>query len=346
MARDRADGARTVNLALQGGGAHGAFTWGVLDRLLEDERIEIEGVSGTSAGAINAAVLAQGFAVGGKRGARLALDKFWRRVASYSAFSPIRRSLADRIFGNWNLDQSLGRLWIDAVFRLLSPYQMSLQTPNPLRAVLAAELDIPAIRRSDGPKIFVCATNVRSGKIRVFDRRELTVDALLASACLPHLFRAVEIEGEPYWDGGYMGNPAIFPLIYGCDSADIAIVQISPLTRDGVPRTPVEIMNRLNEITFNSSLMREMRAIAFVNRLLEEEWLAPHAAPRLKPIRVHMIEGGAEMENLGVTSMFNTEIEFVEHLKDVGRRRAGAWLDNHCDALGRRSTVDIRETFL
>jgi NTE family protein len=345
MAR-RANSRRILNLALQGGGAHGAFTWGVLDRLLEDGRIEIEGISGTSAGAINAAVLAQGFAVGGNQGARLALDRFWRRIASYSAFSPIRRSLADRVFGNWNLDRSPGRAWLDVAFRILAPYQLSLQSLNPLRNVLAAELDIPAIRSSDGPKLFICATNVRTGKIRVFERKELSVDALLASACLPHLFRAVEIEGDPYWDGGYMGNPAIFPLIYGCRSADVAIVQISPLAREGVPRTPAEIMNRLDEITFNSSLMREMRAIAFVNRILGENWLAPHAASRLKSMRIHMIEGGEEMRHLGVASKFNAEIDFVEHLKDVGRRRAAAWLAAHASALGTHSTVDLGDVFL
>jgi NTE family protein len=342
----RRTNSRVVNLALQGGGAHGSFTWGVLDRLLEDARVEIEGISGTSAGAINAAVLAQGYAHGGKEGARLALDKFWRRVASYSVFSPIRRSLVDRLFGAWNLDLSLGRIWLDTLFRILSPYQLSLQSVNPLRDVLSSELDIAALRRSDGPKIFVCATNVRTGKIRVFGRKELTVDALLASACLPQLFRAVEIDGDPYWDGGYMGNPAIFPLIYGCDSADVVVVQTSPLTREGAPRTSADIMNRLNEITFNSSLMREMRAIAFVNRLLEENWLTPHAAARLKSIRVHMIEGGAEMKNLGIASKFNTEIEFLVHLRDLGRRRAGAWLDAHRSALGMRSTVDLEDAFL
>ena len=346
MAPAGASNARPLNLALQGGGAHGAFTWGVLDRLLADERIELEGISGTSAGAMNAAVLAQGFVRGGKDGARKALDDFWRRIAAYSSFGPMHRSAVDRLFGNWNLDQSPAHVWLDAIVRLLSPYQLNPLGLNPLRDILASEIDVSAVRACARLKLFVCATNVRTGKIRIFERKDLTIDALLASACLPHVFRAVEIEGDPYWDGGYMGNPAIFPLIYGCDSADVAIVQINPLTRGGVPRTSTEILNRLNEISFNSSLMREMRAIAFVNRLLEEDWLKPHAASRLRAMRIHMIDGGDETKHLGVASKFNAEIAFIEHLKNIGRRCAGAWLDANIADVGKRSTVNLREVFL
>ena len=346
MPPERTSNSHILNLALQGGGAHGAFTWGVLDRLLEDERVGIEGISGTSAGAMNAAVLAQGFVRGGKEGARKALDHFWRHIASYSSFGPIRRSALDRVFGNWNLDQSPTRLWLDTIVRLLSPYQLNPLDLNPVRDILAAEVDIAAVRACEQLKLFVCATNVRSGKIRIFERTELTIDALLASACLPQLFRAVEIDGDPYWDGGYMGNPAIFPLIYACVSPDVAIVQINPLAREGVPSTSTEILDRLNEITFNSSLMREIRAIAFVNRLLEEEWLTPHAASRLKAIHVHMIAGGDEMTRLGVASKFNAEIEFILHLKSIGRQCAAAWLDASVDDIGVRSTVDLDKVFL
>jgi NTE family protein len=346
MTRGRTSNPRRLNLALQGGGAHGAFTWGVLDRLLEDDRIEIEGISGTSAGAMNAAILAQGFVSGGKDGARKSLDKFWHRIAAYSSFGPMRRSAIQRIFGNWNLDHSLGHIWLDAVLRFLSPYQFNALGLNPLRDILAAEIDIHAVGTCDQFKLFVCATNVRTGKIRVFDRMALTIDALLASACLPHVFRAVEIDGDPYWDGGYMGNPAIFPLIYGCDSADVVIVQINPLTREGIPKTVAEISNRLNEISFNSSLMREMRAVAFVNRLLDEEWLTPEAASRLKRMRIHLIAGGDDMEDLGVASKFNAEREFLEHLKSVGRRCTDAWLDANIADIGKRSTVKLREVFL
>ncbi|MGO8919141.1 MAG: patatin-like phospholipase family protein [Stellaceae bacterium] len=346
MARAQANNSRRLNLALQGGGAHGAFTSGVLDRLLEDGRIEIEGISGTSAGAMNAAVLAQGLTRGGRDGARKALDHFWRRIAAFSRFGPIRRSAIDRMFGNWNLDQSPGYLWLDAVLRLLSPYQFNLLGLNPLRDILASEIDIAAVRDCEQVKIFVCATNVRTGKIRVFERKDLTIDVLLASACLPHLFRAVEIDGDPYWDGGYMGNPAIFPLIYSCDSADVAIVQINPMTREGVPKTSTEILDRLSEINFNSSLMREMRAIAFVNRLLTEDWLKPDATSQLKAMRIHMIDGGDEMKHLGVASKFNAEIGFIDHLRAVGRRYAGDWLDANFAHIGERSTIDLRDTFL
>jgi NTE family protein len=346
MARIRVNKSRALNLALHGGGAHGAFTWGVLDRLLEDERVEIEGISGTSAGAMNAAVLAQGLVRGGKDGARMALDKFWCRIASYSAFCPIHRSAIDRLFGNWNLDRSAGHVWLDAVLRLLSPYQFNVLGLNPLRDILATEIDVSAMRACEKFKLFVCATNVRTGKIRIFERAQLTIDALLASACLPHVFRAVEIDGDPYWDGGYLGNPAIFPLIYGCDSPDVAIVQLNPLKREGAPTTSTEILNRLNEINFNSSLVREMRAIAFVNRLLKEEWLKPHAKARLKAMHIHMIEGGDEMKHLGVASKFNAEIEFLKHLKGVGRRCAGAWLDANIADVGERSTVNLGEVFL
>jgi NTE family protein len=346
MTRARTSNPRTLNLALQGGGAHGAFTWGVLDRLLEDDRIEIEGISGTSAGAMNAAILAHGFVSGGKDGARKSLDGFWHRIASYSSFGLMRRSAIQRIFGNWNLDHSLGHIWLDAILRFLSPYQFNALGLNPLRDILAAEIDIPTVRACAPLKLFVCATNVRTGKIRVFDCKALTIDALLASACLPHVFQAVEIDGDPYWDGGYMGNPAIFPLIYGCDSADVVIVQINPLTREGIPKTVAEISNRLNEISFNSSLMREMRAVAFVNRLLDEQWLTPGAASRVKRMHIHMIAGGDDMTDLGAASKFNAEIEFLEHLKCVGRRCAGAWLDANIADIGERSTVNLRDVFL
>jgi NTE family protein len=250
------------------------------------------------------------------------------------------------MFGNWNLDQSPGQVWLDTIVRLLSPYQLNLSDLNPVRDILVSEIDIPAVRACERFKLFVCATNVRSGKIRIFERRELTIDVLLASACLPQLFRAVEIDGDPYWDGGYMGNPAIFPLIYGCVSPDVAIVQINPLAREGVPKTSTEILNRLTEISFNSSLMREMRAIEFVNRLLEEESLTHRAASRLKAIHVHMIAGGDEMKHLGIASKFNVEIEFILHLKSIGRRCAGAWLDANADEIGVRSTVNLGEVFL
>jgi len=335
-----------VNLALQGGGAHGAFTWGVLDRILEDDHLVIEGVSGTSAGAMNAAVMSSGHLAGGNAGARRALDKFWEGVSALGATSPIHRSWYDRLTGNWDLDDSPASVWLDTLSRLISPYQVNPLNIQPLRDLLAGLVDFDALRRADGIKLFVCATNVNTGKVRIFERKEMSLEALMASAALPNVFQAVEIDGEAYWDGGFMGNPAIFPLIYNCTCPDVVIVQINPLTRRDVPTTAGEIMNRLNEITFNASLMREMRAIAFVLRLLDE---VPGEAPAiraLKRIHIHLIEDEKAMESLGVASKLNTDFDFLLYLKELGRRTAGQWIERNLGWIGKRSTVNIREKFL
>jgi NTE family protein len=335
-----------INLALQGGGAHGAFTWGVLDRILEDERLHIDGVSGTSAGAMNGAILVSGHIVGGDEGARRALDRFWESVSALGVLSPIHASWYDRATGNWDLDESPASVWLDAVSRLVSPYQTNPLNLSPLGDLLAQLVDFEALQEHDGIRLFVSATSVNSGKIRVFERQELTLDMLLASAALPNVFQAVEIEGESYWDGGYMGNPAIFPLIYNCDSRDIVIVQVNPLTREGVPKTAGEIMNRLNEITFNASLAHEMRAIAFALKLLDQ---VPGDVPvvrGLKRMHIHMIEDEPAMESLGVASKLNTDMDFLLYLKRLGRETAERWLAENFDALGHRSTLDIRKKFL
>jgi NTE family protein len=339
-------GPRPVSLALQGGGAHGAFTWGVLDRLLEDERIVIEAVSGTSAGAMNAAALAAGYAEGGREGARRALDRFWIGTSGRAAFSPFQRTPVDRLLGRWNLDYSPGYLWFSLLGRLLSPYQANPLNHHPLRDILADQIDMDAVRACQALRVFVTATNVRTGRPRVFGQDDLSLDALLASACLPHMLQAVEIDGDPYWDGGYMGNPAIWPLIYGCATADVVLVQINPLMREGTPRTPLEIDNRLNEIAFNASLMHEMRAIAFVQRLLEQDALKEPFAARYKNMRIHMIGDKEGMKALGVTSKFNAGRDFLEHLKAVGRAGAECWLEATIDDLGVRSSVDVQGTFL
>ena len=339
-------GPHRVSPALQGGGAHGAFTWGVLDRLLADDRLVIEAVSGTSAGAMNAAALAAGYAAGGREGARRALDRFWISASERAVFSPFRRTPIDRLLGRWNLDHSPGYLWFSLLGRLFSPYQTNPLNHHPLRDILAGQIDMEAVRACRALRLFVTATNVRTGRPRVFDQNDLSLDALLASACLPHLYQAVEIDGDPYWDGGYMGNPAIWPLIYGCETADVVLVQINPLVREGVPRTALEIDNRMNEIAFNSSLMHEMRAIAFVQRLLEEDALKEPFAARYKNMRIHMIGDEAGMKALGVASKFNAERDFLEHLKAAGRASAERWLAATIDDLGVRSSVDVRGTFL
>ena len=335
-----------INLALQGGGAHGAFTWGVLDRILEDDRLQIDGVSGTSAGAMNGAIVVSGHIAGGNDGARKALDRFWESVSALGVLSPIHATWVDRVNGNWNLDDSPASVWVDTLSRVVSPYQTNPLNLSPLGDLLRDLIDFERLRTGDGVRLFVSATNVNTGKIRVFERKELTLDMLLASAALPNVFQAVEIGGDAYWDGGYMGNPAIFPLIYGCNSRDIVIVQVNPLTREGVPRTAGEIMNRLNEITFNTSLTHEMRAIAFVLKLLDEVPSDVPVLSGLKRMHVHMIADEPAMESLGVASKLNTDMDFLLYLKNLGRETAARWLEANFDALGHRSTVDIRKKFL
>jgi NTE family protein len=332
-----------VDLALQGGGSHGAFTWGVLDRLLEEEGIAFEGISATSAGSMNATVLAYGMTIGGREGAKTALRDFWRRVSHAALFSPLQPSLVDRLTHNHGLDNSPAHLVFDILSRVLSPYQLNPLNYNPLRNVLEAVVDFERLNRGSAIKLFLSATNVRSGKVRIFTCREVTSDAVLASACLPFMSQAVEIEGEAYWDGGYMGNPAIFPLIYHCESPDVVVVHINPMNRPEVPTSARDIMNRINEISFNSSLMREMRAIAFVSKLIEEGKLCD---AEMRPMRIHAIEAEEVMQSLGVASKLNADWEFLLHLHEIGRERASAWLAGDFGRVGVGSSVDVHERYL
>jgi len=333
---------KRINLALQGGGSHGAFTWGVLDRLLEDGRLEIAAISGTSAGAMNAVVAADGRMSGGLDGAREALKHFWRNVSDRARFSPIRRAPLDVLMGRWSLDTSPGYHFFDNLSRILSPYQINPFDWNPLRDVLVETVDFDRVRSCDIMKIFVSATNVETGKVKVFDRKQLTADMVMASACLPFMFQAVEIDGVPYWDGGYMGNPALFPFYSGSNCNDIVVVQINPIERKGAPRTAQDILNRLNEISFNGSLLKELRAIDFVHRLIEEGKLS---AAEYRDIRVHVIENQNELKPLGASSKLNAEWAFLTHLRDIGRRTAETWLEANLDDVGERSTVDLRAMF-
>jgi NTE family protein len=335
---------KTINLALQGGGAHGAFTWGVLDRLLGDARIAFEGISATSAGAMNAAVLAHGLAAGGRDGARAALAGFWRAISEAAVFSPLQPTPVERLFGSRALDYSPAFVLFDWVTRLLSPYRLNPANYNPLRQILARSIDCERLRADAAPvKLFISATNVRTGKIKVFENREMSIDAVLASACVPFLFQAVEIDGEAYWDGGYMGNPAIFPLIYSCESRDVVIVHVNPLNRAEVPTTAAEILNRVNEISFNSSLMREMRAISFVTNLVDGGMIQYRA---LKRMLIHSIADEATMSTLSAASKLNADWGFLMELQRHGRACADAWLGAHFDRLGEESTIDIRATYL
>ncbi len=329
---------KTVNLALQGGGAHGAFAWGVLDCLLEDGRIGIEAITATSAGAMNATVLAYGLAEGGREGARRALANFWRRVSHAAMSGPLRPSPWDQFTHNHALDASPAFAIFDILARMMSPYQLNPLNWNPLRHVLEECVDFERLRKATSVKLFLSATNVRTGKVRVFNTCEITPDAVLASACLPFMFQAVEIDGEPYWDGGYMGNPAIYPLIYHCGSQDVVIVHINPLVREGTPKTAQEILNRINEISFNSSLMREMRVIHFVTKLIDDGKIADG---EMKRMLIHSISDDEMMGQLSVSSKMNGDWEFLTHLRDVGHARATAWLRESFDRIGKETTADL-----
>jgi NTE family protein len=337
---------KRVNLALQGGGAHGAFTWGVLDRLLEDERLTFDGISGTSAGAMNAVVLASGYAKGGAGGARAALAKFWRAVSHDGRLSPVQRGMMDRLLGNWSLDNNPMFLAFDIASRFVSPYDVNPFNINPLRDILESEVDFEAVRASRGIKLFISATNVRTGKVRVFAREEITPDAVMASACLPFLFKAVEIDGTPYWDGGYVGNPPLFPLFRMTHSDDIILVQTTPVERTETPQTARDILNRINEITFNASLTSEFRAIGFVGRLVENGFfrrLARKAGYRR--MLLHRIASDEELAEMTSSSKFNVEWSFFQHLRDLGRAAAADFLKKNFSALGKKSTFDLRRQF-
>ena len=334
---------KKINLALQGGGAHGAFTWGVLDRLLEEEAIEIEGISGTSAGAMNAAVLVGGYMKGGRQGAKDLLETFWRRVSEAALFSPLHKTPIERMITGWNLDASPVYHWYDVLSRMYSPYELNPLNINPMRLILEDVLDLENVQACSVIKLFITATHVLSGQARVFQCSEITTDVLLASACIPFLFQAVDIEGEPYWDGGYMGNPAIWPMIYNCESPDVVLVQINPIHNPIVPKTANEIINRLNEITFNSSLVSEMRAIEFVSKLIRDEKLD---STRYKDMHVHLIYEADEMSRLNASSKMNADWDFFTFLRDMGRRSANQWIKENWEQVGTKSTIDIRSKFL
>ncbi len=329
---------KPVSLALQGGGSHGAFTWGVLDRLLEEERISIEAISGTSAGAMNAVVLANAMTEGGRNGARAALHDFWHDISRSSWFSMIQRTPLDRFTGNWSMNHSLAYLMSDLLSRLASPYELNPLGLRFLEDFLTRHIDFGAVHGDDAVRLFIPATNVRTGRVRVFTNRDLTARAVMASACLPNLFPAVEINGEAYWDGGYTGNPALHPLIYHCDVRDIVIVQINPINAPGVPRTARDILDRVNEITFNSSLLAELRAIRFVARQLQAGHLDPS---HYKNMLVHQIDGATALANLDASSKLNAEWTFLQMLFDKGRQVAGDWLQQNFDRIGQRSTMDL-----
>lgn len=336
-------GAKKINLALQGGGAHGAFTWGVLDCLLEDERLAIEGISGTSAGAINAVMLMDGLARGGRPEARKRLAEFWRAASRDGNLPAMQRGALDRLFSFFPVDGSPLQSWFEAWSHSLSPYDFNPLNINPLKELIERFVDFAVIRACRSPQLFVSATNVQTGRVRVFSGEEITSQVIMASACLPLLFRAVEIGGVPYWDGGYMGNPALFPFFRATETEDVLIVQINPIERRTTPTSSHEIMNRINEITFNSSLLGELRAIEFVARLIDAGKLPHGTAPgEYRRVKVHRIALDDTTKAIRASSKMSNDYDFFEMLRRNGRRAARRFLDAHFDDIGVRGTLDLR----
>ncbi|MBC8050704.1 MAG: patatin-like phospholipase family protein [Chitinophagales bacterium] len=335
-------GKKRINLALQGGGSHGAFTWGVLDRLLEDGRLDIEAVSGTSAGAMNATVMADGFMRNGNQGARDQLKAFWAAVAKEAQYSPVQRAPFDMLMGTWSLDASPGYAFFDMLSKMASPYELNPFNVNPLKELLDTVVDFDKVRECEHPLIFISCTNVETGRATVFKRDQISADVVMASACLPHVFQAVEIDGVPYWDGGYMGNPVLFPFHDSTRTCDYVIVQINPVFRQGAPKTSREIINRINEISFNSALLLELRGIDFVRKLIEDGKLS---SEEYKRINIHTIAAHEDLAPLGASSKMNGEWEFLQHLFEIGRRAADKFLTESYDKLGVMPTCNLREMY-
>jgi NTE family protein len=331
---------KVINLALQGGGAHGAFTWGVLDRLLEDERLTIEGISATSSGAINAVALAYGLTIDGREGARRLLADLWDQVGitvpGYTPATQVPR-----------IDRTLALEGALALTRVFSPYELNPLHLDPLRDIVTRLIDFERLRAACPLKLYIAATQVRTGKLRLFETQETSAEALLASACLPSLHQAVEIDGEPYWDGGYAGNPALYPLFYNCDSRDMVIVLLHPLSRPELPTSVSKIHHRTTELSFGTTFLREMRSIAHAKRQVNDHlWSLGRLERRLRRLNAHLIEPDQALaEQDGITKL-NNDVRFLTWLRDRGRMQAQAWLDDNFDSLGRHSSIDLTSMFL
>jgi len=338
--------AKPISLALQGGGAHGAFQWGVIDRLLEDGRLQIKAITGASAGAMNAVVVAAGLIDGGPDGARARLEAFWRAV-SHAGGAPFGKS------GVWNelltpdwLKQTPGWRMAESFAHSFSPYEFNPFNFNPLREALEGVVDFAALRARSTVALYVSATAVRTSQSRIFRTHELTVDQVLASGCLPELFQAVTIDGEAYWDGGYLANPALWPLFYDNAPGDILIVNLNPFVREETPKTPAQILDRLNEINFNAPLAAELRAIAFVEKLIGEGMLTAKARKSYRRILVHSIGADRWLQDLSMETKFDTNWDFLLKLRERGRRAAAAWLEAGLADVGVRSSCDLRAEYL
>ncbi len=324
-----------INLALQGGGAHGAFTWGVLDRLLEETWLSVEGLSGASAGAMNALMFAEGWRLNGREGARDKLAEFWMAIA--------RNDKSKLLSGSW--EHSATKWWLNTM-RYVSPYDVNILDLNPLRDLLIKLVDFESLQQSVPFKLFIAATEVNSGKLKIFRESELAVEHMLASACLPTIHRAVEIEGQHYWDGGFSANPAIFPLVYDCDADDVVIVLLQPLNRDELPVTAEAIAARVTEMSFQSTFMREMRAIAMIKSLVEDKRIVLGSVERrIKGLRTHIVQDEVLLAGMDRYSAFDTRASFLVCLKQAGRESASAWLQQYQQKLGVEATCDINALF-
>lgn len=338
----KAGAAKKINLALQGGGAHGAFTWGVLDHLLSDGRLEITGISGASAGALNAIMMADGLARGGPEEARKRLATFWRAASTGGDLPPIPRAMTDRMFSLMPFASSPIQNWFETMSHYFSPYELNPLNINPLSALIERFVDFDAIRNNTDLALYISATNVHTGRLRIFANEKITADVVMASAALPFLFHAVEIDGVPYWDGGYMGNPAIFPFLHATDAEDVLVVQINPVSRAATPKTSGEIINRLNEITFNSALISELRTMDFVNQLIDDGRLPRGTGnDQYRRLNIHRIDLGVLGTRLAASSKLKTDFEFFELLHRAGLRAAKKFLDSHFDDIGKKSTIDL-----
>ncbi len=331
---------KTLNLALQSGGAHGAFTWGVLDYLLEDERIDVEGISGAGAGAINGSLLAYGLSTGDRAKAKELLESFWKKISiSADILNP---SMVDKFFSGMDF-MAPGYMAMDYMMRMMSPYQFNFFNLNPLKDVLEELIDFNRLSRENKKKLFINATNVKTSKSKIFAGKDLTIEALLASACLPYLYKSVEINGEHYWDGSYSANPSLYPLIRRCESSDILLVQVNPMGADDVPRTSQDIMDRINEISFNRALIDSMRMISFINHMIEKNALSHKD---YKYVFMHAIDAEDMMRGLGNASKLNADWQFLTHMRDAGRQAAEEWLRTHYENIAVRSTVDIHDRYI
>lgn len=330
---------KRINLALQGGGAHGAFTWGVLDRLLEEKNLEITGVSGTSAGGVNGTLLVYGLLTGGPDKARDLLNQFWHNNSMMSLFSPLQPTPLDRMLSKGNMDYNPFYKFFRQLSSVLTPEQINPMKYNPISDLMNNLVDFDVIRKNDKIKLFLSAVNVKTSKIKVFDNSQICTEAVLASACLPYVFPTIEIEGEHYWDGGYIGNPALFPLFQNTDCSDLLVVQIDSTHYDKIPATAGEIIDRATVLGFNSSLMRELRAVNFVNEIIDKGF---DDQGNLKKIHLHLVHTGDALLGLNSSSKMNTSWPFLTYLRDYGRSLAGEWIKKNYDRVGKETTFDVQ----